>query len=392
MHMNINLEKMLEQLHAFCAINSGSRNLSGLAKMHDVLKNAFLPIVDTAETHALPPVTNINLSGEKTQDAVGALLYLRKRPHLKRRVLLCGHMDTVFAENHPFQQIKVVKPGILNGPGVADMKGGLIVILHALEAFEQINVAKNIGWDVVINADEELGSPASAAFFKKIRAQYQAALVYEPARTVDGGLARSRKGSGKFTLVATGKAAHAGRDFNAGRNAIIYLAEALLEMNKLNKNEKNITINIGQISGGEALNIVPGTAVAKLDVRISHPDDEIWVSQQFNCIIKKLAHDDNKLSLHGVFGRPVKTINPASEALFKRVQAIAKLQGLNLDWEDTGGCCDGNNLAEDGLAVLDTLGVRGGNIHRPDEFIITESLVERAQLTTLLLVDLAENN
>ncbi|MDX2345496.1 MAG: hydrolase [Legionella sp.] len=389
--MHLDIKIMLEQLHAFCEINSGSRNLLGLATMHDALKTAFMPLVDTAETHTLPPVANINLSGQETTQEVGALLYLRKRPHLKQRILLSGHMDTVFDQNHPFQTIKAIKPGVLNGPGVADMKGGLVVILHALTAFEQTAHAKNIGWDIVINADEELGSPASGAFFKKIRSQYQAALVYEPATTVDGTLARSRKGSGKFTLVATGKSAHAGRDFNAGRNAITYLAEALIQINQLNQNNKNITINIGQIKGGEALNIVPGTAVAKIDVRIGHPDDAAWVSEQFERIITNLARDDYKLSLHGTFGRPVKQINPASKALFKRLQAVGKRQGLVINWQDTGGCCDGNNLAEDGLAVLDTLGVRGGNIHSSDEFIITNSLVERAELTALLLTDLAEN-
>jgi glutamate carboxypeptidase len=390
---DINLEKMLEQLYAFCEINSGSRNISGLAKMHDILKHAFLPIVDKAETHELPPVSGINLSGKKTNDTLGALLYLRKRPHLKHRVLLTGHMDTVYSENHPLQQVKILEPGILNGPGVADMKGGLIVILHALIAFEKTAFAKNIGWDVVINADEELGSPASAEFFKTIRGQYQAALVYEPASTIDGTFARSRKGSGKFTLVATGKSAHAGRDFDAGRNAITYLAEALLAINQLNQNQnqKNITINIAQINGGEALNIVPDIAVAKLDVRIAHPDDQDFVLAQFESIIKQLRRQDYTLSLHGEFGRPVKQINAASEALFKRLQDIAKPQELNIDWQDTGGCCDGNNLAEDGLAVIDTLGVRGGKIHSKDEFILIDSLIERVKLTTLLLIDLAQN-
>ncbi len=277
---------MLEQLHAFCAINSGSLNLEGLAHMHDALKNAFMPLIDEAETHTLPPVSSINLSGDEVFQHVGNLLYLRKRPHLTRRVLLSGHMDTVFDKDHPFQTITETKPGILNGPGVADMKGGLIVILHALEVFEQTEAAQSIGWDVVINADEEIGSPASAAFLKKIRHLYQAALVYEPAVNTDGGFAKSRKGSGKFTLVAHGKTAHAGRDFNQGKNAIVYLAKALILIDTLNQNNRHITFNIGKIAGGEALNIVPGTAVAKIDIRTNHLDDEAWVSQQFQQIIK----------------------------------------------------------------------------------------------------------
>ncbi|MCH9763401.1 MAG: hydrolase [Gammaproteobacteria bacterium] len=381
---------MLEQLHTFCNINSGSQNLDGLSRMLDALKQAFMPLVDEAETIQLPPILDISLSGDETHRAVGPILYLRKRPHLSRRVLLSGHMDTVFNQTHPFQTITELKPGILNGPGVTDMKGGLIAMLHALDAFEQTDISKSMGWDVVINADEELGSPASAAFLKKIRANYQAALVYEPAVNIDGEFARNRKGSGKFTLVAGGKTAHAGRAFKAGRNAIIYLAKALLEVNQLNQNTRNITFNIGEIAGGKALNIVPDVAVAKLDIRTCHPDDEAWVMLQFQRMIKQLEHEDYTLTLHGAFGRPVKQVNAASKTLFKRLQALAESQGATLNWQDTGGCSDGNNLAEAGLAVIDTLGVRGGNIHSPEEFLVVDSLIERAHLTALLLTDLAE--
>ncbi|MDF1677592.1 MAG: hydrolase [Legionellaceae bacterium] len=381
---------MLEMLYAFCAINSGSHHLQGLAHMHDALTSAFTPLTDNIETHPLPPVSTINLRGKEAHDGVGALLYLRKRPHLTRRVLLSGHMDTVFGKHHPFQTITAPKPGILKGPGVADMKGGLIVILHALQAFETTPAANSIGWDVVISADEELGSPASREFFKKIRHRYQAALVYEPAVNTEGGFARSRKGSGKFTLIAHGKTAHAGRAFNKGKNAIAYLSEVLVAVNDFNKNDRHITFNIGEIAGGQALNIVPDTAVAKLDIRTSQPDDEAWVHKQFQQLIKQFKRHGYELTLHGSFGRPVKQINPASEALFKRLKAIGKLQGKTFSWQDTGGCCDGNNLAEEGLAVIDTLGVRGGNIHSAEEFLVTESLVERAQLTALLLIDLAE--
>ena len=390
--LNSHQAAMLEQLHTFCAINSGSLHLDGLAHIHDVLKNAFAPLVDEIESHTLPPVSNINLSGQETHENVGALLYLRKRPHLTRRVLLSGHMDTVFDKHHPFQTITETKPGVLNGPGVADMKGGLIVMLHALDAFEKTEAAKSMGWDVVITADEELGSPASSAFFKTIRSRYQAALVYEPAVNPKGGFAKSRKGSGKFTLIAHGKTAHAGRAFHEGKNAIVHLAKALTAIDALNQNDRSVTLNIGQIAGGKALNSVPDTAVAKIDVRIKHPDDETFVSEQFQHIIQALKQDGYELRLEGGFGRPVKQINPASEALFKRLQALGKIQGLDINWEDTGGCCDGNNLAAEGLAVIDTLGVRGGNIHSAEEFIIVESLLERALLTALLLTDLAEGS
>jgi glutamate carboxypeptidase len=270
------------------------------------------------------------------------------------------------------------------------MKGGLIVMLHALSAFEQSPLAHQMGWDVLINSDEEIGSPASSIIFDKLAPDYQAALVYEPAMTATGTLAKNRKGSGKLTLIATGKAAHAGRAFDEGRNAICYLAEAVTAIHALNGLRDGVTINVGKIAGGEALNVVPDKAVAQLDIRISLPEDEFWVRSALDHIIIKMKHPDYSLTIHGGFGRPVKRVCAATERLFQRVQNIGKELGLSIDWKDSGGCCDGNNLAYHGLAVLDTLGVRGGNIHSPEEYILLDSLSERSALSALLLIDLAQ--
>ncbi len=387
--MQIDANCMLNGLYTFCEINSGSTNLTGLKRMHDMLKAQFSPWFDTVESHALPPVTQINLAGETITQEVGPLLYFKKRPELKRRVLLCGHMDTVFGANHPFQTLTPLGKTKLNGPGVADMKGGLLVMQHGFMAFEKTSAAKTLGVDVIITADEELGSLASRAFLETIRDDYQAALVYEPATTPDGKLAKNRKGAGKFTLIATGKSAHAGRDFKSGRNAITHLSKALLAVDAINQNDRNITLNIGQIQAGEALNQVPDKAVLKFEVRIITPEDQTWVFDKLHKVIEDLKHPDYHLHLDGGFTRPPKRINPATQSLFERLQTLGKQQGLTLDWQDTGGCCDGNNLAEKGLAVLDTLGVCGGNIHTQDEFLIIESLASRATLTAQLLEDLA---
>lgn len=368
--------RMLEQLKSLCEINSGSHHAEGLFTITQALKKQFTPLADTIEIiHSTPDAP--------------PLLFIQKRPALTNRVLLSGHMDTVFGANHPFQTVTEIKPGVLCGPGVSDMKGGLMVILHALCAFEQTAAAKQMGWDVVINADEELGSPTSAAFFKTIRSNYQAALVYEPSLTPAGLFARNRRGSGKFTLTAHGKSAHVGRAFHEGRNAIVYLAPAIQRIDALNADDHDVTFNIGQVHGGDAINRVPDTAYAKIDVRISKLSDEAWVLKQFHDIMEQLKRPGYQLALTGHFGRPVKAVNPATEILFKRLQAVGKHQHLTIDWEDTGGCCDGNNLAENGLAVIDTLGVRGGNIHTSNEFLLTDSLIERATLSAHLLHDLA---
>ena len=383
-------QKMVEQLHQFCEINSGTDHLSGLKSMHKTLCSAFTPIADGIESRSLPPISTIDMSGNTILQTCGDILFIRKRPELKRRILLSGHMDTVYSATHPFQKLTYINDNCVRGPGVADMKGGIIVMLHALTAFEESPHAAELGWDVIINADEEIGSPASSQLFDEIATNYETALVYEPAMTATGTFAKNRKGSGKLTLIATGIAAHAGRAFSDGRNAICFLAEAISAIHALNGARDGVTINVGKMAGGEALNVVPAKAVAMLDIRISHPDDEGWVRHQINHIISKLKRDDYTLTLHGVFGRPVKRVSAATQSLFDRIQRLGLALGLTIDWQDSGGCCDGNNLAHHGLAVLDTLGVRGGEIHSPNEFILLDSLVERAALSTLLLVDLAQ--
>lgn len=330
------------------------------------------------------------MSGAEAIESCGDALFIRKRPHLQRRILLSGHMDTVYPANSSFQKLTYINDNHVNGPGVADMKGGLIVMLHALTAFEQTEAAAQLGWDVLINSDEEIGSPASSILFDELASHYQAALVYEPAMTPTGTLAKNRKGSAKYTLIASGKAAHAGRAFAEGRNAICYLAEAVCEVHALNGKREGVTINVGKIAGGEALNVVPDKAVAKLDIRISQPEDEIWVKNELAKIGQKLKRADYSLTMHGTFGRPVKRVCAGTERLFQRVQHLGKELGLTIDWKDSGGCCDGNNLARHGLPVLDTLGVRGGNIHSHDEYILLDSLAERATLSALLLLDLAQ--
>lgn len=382
-------EMMVAQLHQFCVINSCTDNLPGLNLMSEVLCKAFSPLADTFELRKMPTISTIDMTGNRGQQHCGDALYLRKRPHLKRRVLLSGHMDTVYHANHPFQHLKYIDENRLNGPGVADMKGGLIVMLHALTAFENTPIATNLGWDVIINADEEIGSLASSPLLAELSANCQTALVYEPAMTAHGTLAKNRRGSGKLTLIAKGRAAHVGRAFDEGRNAICLLAEAIAAINALNGQRQGVTINVGLVSGGEALNVVPEKAVTKLDIRISEPSDEAWVRQQIAKIIERITPPDYSLTVHGDFSRPVKKVNESTKQLFARLCGVAESMGLTMDWQDSGGCCDGNNLAACGLPVLDTLGVRGGEIHSPNEFILLDSLAERAALSALLLVELA---
>lgn len=387
--LRTNQPTMVAQLHHFCEINSGSDNGPGLSTMHRTLSAAFAPLADEITTLSLPPMSTMNMAGESCMEAVGDVLYLRIRPELPHRVLLSGHMDTVYGASHPFQTLTYLNDNHLVGPGVADMKGGLIVMLHALMAFEETPYRTALGFDVIINADEEIGSPGSSTLFAGLVKNHRAALLYEPAVGRNGSFAKNRKGSGKLTLVATGKAAHAGRSFDQGRNAICFLAEAITAIHALNGTRAGVTINVGKIAGGDALNVVPDKAVAKLDIRISAPEDEPWVRDQLTRIIARMSKEGYSLTIHGEFSRPVKRVDKATQDLFFRLQRLGEELGLSLDWEDSGGCCDGNNFSALGLPVIDTLGVRGGDIHSSNEFVLLDSLVERATLSALLLIELA---
>lgn len=384
-----NHELMVQQLHDLCNINSGSENLNGLRTVHQALFDLFKPISDNIETIPMKPVNQIDMNGINNSFQCGDALLIQKRPELKRRILLAGHMDTVFGVEHPFQKCQYIENNVVNGPGVADMKGGLLVILHAVTAFESLKGTNDIGWDLFINADEEIGSFASGEYLKLFSTKYDAGLIYEPAMTPDGCLAKNRKGSGKLTLIAKGIAAHAGRAFYEGKNAIYHLSRAICDIQNLNGQRDGVTINIGKILGGEALNVVPDKAVAKLDIRISSPEDELWVRNAIQEIIKSIEEKGYELKVHGDFSRPVKRVNQATVQLFNRIQSIGQKLDLNIEWKDSGGCCDGNNLAQYGMPVIDTLGVRGGNIHSGDEYILLDSLIDRTILSGLILQDLA---
>jgi glutamate carboxypeptidase len=201
-----------EQVLAWAAINSGSRNLDGLTTMAGALADAFAALPGELALDTPAPVEAIDARGRAVHIEHGRHLHLKVRPDAPVQLLFTGHMDTVFAADHPFQETRQIEDGVLNGPGVADMKGGLSVMLAALKAVEASGAASTLGYEVVINSDEEVGSLSSAALLALAAAGKRAALTYEPAALPDGTLAGARPGSGNFALVVRGRSAHAGRN------------------------------------------------------------------------------------------------------------------------------------------------------------------------------------
>lgn len=380
---------MLSQVETWARVNSGSRNLAGLARVAGLLADAFSPLPGALSLEDAAPVESVAADGSISPVAHGSNLHLIVRPQAPVRILLTGHMDTVFGVDHAFQTLRWLEPGVLNGPGVADMKGGIAVMLAALNAIEQSPVAASIGYDVVINSDEEVGSAGSAALIAAAARGKRAALTYEPSALPDGTLAGARRGSGNFSIIVTGRSAHAGRNPEDGRNAIVAVADLALRLSRARR--PGLSVNPARIDGGGPNNVVPDHAVLRVNLRPMTPDDEAAARALIDTTVADIAADhDVAIHVHGGFGRPPKPMTPDAERLFGLVRDCGAALGLSIGWRASGGVCDGNNIAACGVPVVDTMGVRGGAIHSEEEYLIVDSLAERARLSALVIARLAE--
>ena len=380
-------EPMLDQLLAWAAINSGSRNLVGLERMADLLADAFAALPGLLRLENANPVEAVDPAGKTVQIKHGRHLHLTVRPTAPLQLLFTGHMDTVFGPDHAFQQTRWLEDGVLNGPGVADMKGGLAVMLAALKAVERHPRADRIGYEVVINSDEEVGSLASAQLLAQAARGKHAALTYEPAALPDGTLAGARPGSGNFAIVIRGRSAHAGRNPEDGRNALLAAADFALRLDAMKRD--GLSVNPSRIEGGSPSNVVPDLAILRVNMRPRTPEIEAAAKREIDELVTAVsAEREVEIKLSGGFGRPPKPLSPEAEALFGLVRRAGADLGQTIAWQPSGGVCDGNNIAACGVPVVDTMGVRGGKIHSMEEFLITESLGERAALSALTVLRL----
>jgi glutamate carboxypeptidase len=382
-------EPMLERTLDWAGINSGTANLPGLATLAGRLADAFSALPGDLALVDADPVEAVAPDGRAVPVAHGQNLHLTVRPEGPVQLLLTGHMDTVYGADHPFQAIRTCEDGRINGPGVADMKGGLAILLAALTALEASPLSHRIGYELVINSDEETGSAGSAALIARAARGKAAAFTYEPATSPDGLLAGSRPGSGNFSIVVTGRAAHAGRNPEDGRNAVLAAADLALRLSRAQG--PRLSINPARIDGGGPNNIVPDHAVLRVNMRPATPEDEARARSHLEGAIAMVAAEhDVRIRRHGGFGRRPKPLDCAAERLFALVRDCGTALGQPIVWAPSGGVCDGNNIAAAGVPVVDTMGARGGAIHSEGEFLIPDSLPERARLSTLVLLTLAE--
>lgn len=380
---------MKQLLIKWANINTGSYNLEGLNSFSQELKKTFQSLPAETTEISLKEQEVIDPNGQTKKQPLGKALSFRKSTGAPISVLLCGHMDTVFPKNHHFQSVIEVDENTLNGPGVADLKGGLVVIHKALQTIEESPYGKHIDWEVLINPDEEIGSPGSREIFPEFAKRHDIGLIFEPSLP-DGSLAGARKGTGNFSVVFKGKPAHVGRAHAEGRSAILALAKFITKIENLNQKLEGITVNVGKIEGGGPLNVVPDLAIGHFNIRIQTLAEQNIVNSEIKALLDESNKQDGiSTELFGGFTRPPKIITKQIESLFHHYKICAQEIGSDLTWKPTGGCCDGNNFAHLGLPNLDTLGVKGAHIHSDKEFMLIDSLVERSKLTALFLMKLA---
>ncbi len=377
--------RMVELATRWSEINTHTFHLSGIEKMSLLVSREFATLGAEAKSIPLNSSASVNDKGSIESFPLAPALSFRMRPLLEKQALLVCHMDTVFSKDDSFQKVERPNAEILKGPGVTDAKGGIVILFKALQAFEESPLAKKIGWEVLLNTDEEIGSPGSLPLLLERAKRNQIGFVFEPALS-DGNLVGTRKGSGNFTLVTRGRAAHAGRDHVLGRNAIDAMAACITAIRNLNYKKPGLTINFGVVRGGAQVNVVPDLAVTQFNVRVRKPEDIKYVLNRTNHTIHLIERKHEvKIAIHGAFSAPPKLLEGKSLAIHQHVLETAKELGLSVNLKESGGVCDGNRLNAEGLPTVDSMGAVGERIHSHEECLKVQSLVERAKLTALCL-------
>jgi glutamate carboxypeptidase len=302
-------------------------------------------------------------------------------------VLLLGHMDTVYPIGTISKMPCRVSKDRVWGPGVLDMKAGVALAQHVIEAM--------LAWHngslprpvtVLLVSDEEVGSASSRPITEKLAKSASAVLVLEPAYGLHGAVKTARKGVGEYTLQITGIAAHSGLDFEKGQSAVIELAHQVLELSKVVDPKSGVTLNIGKISGGTRVNVVPATATANIDVRVGSSADIAEIDRKLRSL--KPFNPHCSISMNGRINRPPLERTGTVAGLYFKARNLAQQLGWDLAEAAVGGGSDGNYTSALGIPTLDGLGAVGEGAHAEHESVVISELPRRAALLAGLIQEL----
>lgn len=382
--------EMIGLLERITNINTGSLNKAGVDELAALFASELRELGFSTSSLPGDVIEMPSCPGsDYTIDVADHLLATRNGN--SSRLLLMGHLDTVFPLESPFQTFRR-EADTMYGPGVADMKGGLVIMLYALKALAEFGHLDAIDMTVLLNSDEEMGSLSSRKYLEEQARVHDWGLVYESSGT--NNLTRQRKGLGQARFVVNGRASHAGGAHEQGRSAIKELAYKIVEIENMTDYETGVTVNVGIVSGGEARNTVAPCAEALIDLRYPEPQQGLDAAAQFESIFSQVYSypvdsgeitTDSWINLH----RPPKIPTEESDYLMDKARDIGRLLGQELGVTDSGGGTDGSLTQAVGLPTQDSLGVAGTGAHSNREEARVSSLVERAQLSAVLIRRLA---
>ncbi len=364
-------QAMIDLLRETVDIDSGSYNQPGIDAVGAAIER-FLASQDI-------PTERVTQSrhGDCIRALVGAEPVSTSPTNAPTNIVLMGHRDTVFPDGETQRRPFTIKDGIATGPGVADMKAGLVMNAFILAAFRRFGGAPAplVG---LFTGDEEIGSPEGRPVIEAEARRARVVFNSEPGR-VSGNVVTGRKGGVFSAFRITGKAAHSGGNFQDGISAIEELARKVQAIHALTDLERGITLNVGLVSGGQSVNTVAPWAEGQIDLRYIHPEDRDEIMGKIEGIIAKSFVPGTKaeLTIKGEFLPLNQT--PTAKKLFDLYVASAADTGFRTDGEFTGGCADSGFTAAVGAPTICAVGPVGGKAHSPDEFLHIDSLVPRAQ-------------
>ncbi|RNF40182.1 M20 family metallopeptidase [Planococcus salinus] len=360
-----NLESMLELLETLVNIDSGSKYKEGVDKVGKILSGEY---------------RELGFSVDVRENAEhGNNLVIKHKNAQEPKILLIAHMDTVFPAGTAAARPFTVKEDLAYGPGVADMKASQVTLLYAMKyLLETENEAlKNVV--IILNSDEEIGSPTSRGLIEQMSETVDYALVMEPARK-DGSIVSSRRGGGRYTVTVQGKAAHSGVAPEEGISAIEELAHKTIKLNRLSDHQKGISVSVGIVEGGDAVNMIPDRAVGYVDVRVESEEQSVEISRKIEEICSVPDLEGTTIELKGGINRPPMELNEKNQQLLSLVQRVGNTLGLKVKNTHTGGGSDASFPSYLGVATIDGMGPIGGKLHNEGEYLEVNSMPERGSL------------
>jgi glutamate carboxypeptidase len=363
-------DQFIADLETIVNIDSGSELPEGLAAVRAFFDDRFSRIGWRTRKHdfsgARVPCLEVTTPNVNQPDAPLDFLFL-------------GHMDTVFPAGTVASRGFSINGDRAMGPGVCDMKGGLVTMLHVAETMTRLKLLGDVSIGMAFNSDEEVGSRGSRKWFEDMAKRSKRVLVFEPCRAT-GHRILHRKGGGGYTVSCHGRAAHAGAAPEKGANAVVELAHQVLKIADLARLDLGTTVSVTTLSGGTADNVIPDFAKAEVDVRYAVIEEAGRIQQAFEQLPDNTSVEGVQVRVKGELSRVPMVPSEKTQQLWDRMAAIGENLGMEMKLTTTGGCSDGNFTATLGVPTIDAMGPMGGDAHSPEEYLELGSIVPNIRL------------